>query len=351
MPIFRLKMAFGVGRGVKAFFGLYGGATRGDVPDPWRQNAPGKLREKDMQIYRLKNKIKGQREDIFRLTNKLEATNGLAKETPEDPSAPQVSGDATGALPDFVVIGAMRCGTSRFYALLTRHPYVKHAAAKELHYFDQWKNFNLGIGWYRQNFPPPEHKDGRSTITGEATPRYLFDPMVPERMAQQVPDARLIVLLRNPVDRAYSQYHRSVSNGTETRSFQETVEGELALPTGAGSSGHEGRTPVGNKNLYNQLARGIYVDQLARWREFFDEEQMLVIKSEDFFKHTADTLKQTQDFLRLPHREIELSPHKTDRQASSDYEPMNPEMRERLEAFFEPHNRRLYDFLSRDFGW
>jgi hypothetical protein len=105
-------------------------------------------------------------------------------------------------LPDFVVIGTQKGGTSFFYRLLTEHPLVRGAAAKELHFFDN--KFAEGVRWYRRCFSEGKHVDGHRTITGEASPSYLFDQQVPERMAQIVPEARLIALLRNPVDRAYS---------------------------------------------------------------------------------------------------------------------------------------------------
>ncbi len=352
MRIFGLSRAFGVGRGVKVFLNLQIGATRSKVPDPWQGRATSKtLKGKDKEIVQLKNRNKNLREELFQLRNELAATNDLAEDNQGDPSALQVSDVEVGALPDYVIIGAMRCGTSRFYGLLTKHPLIKGAAAKELHYFDRPERFEQGLEWYRKCFPPPERQDGHRTITGEATPRYLFEPLVPERMAQVVPEARLIVLLRNPVDRAYSQYHKSVRSGRESRSFQETVEEELASLAGAESSGHGRSRDDSDGSAYTQLSRGIYVDQLVRWRKFFDEEQMLVLKSEDFFKHQADTLKLVQEFLGLPYREIEIPSRKTSRQSTYEYEPMDPALRQRLEAFFEPHNKRLYDYLGRDFGW
>ncbi len=347
---FGLSKVFGLGRGRKVFLNLQAGATRGEVPNPWHDQ-PKALKEKNQQIYRLKKQIKIQREDLFQLRNELAATNELAEDDQGDPSVLQVSGMEVGALPDFAVIGAMRCGTSRFYMLLTNHPLIKRAAAKELHYFDRPERFEQGLEWYRKCFPPPEWQDGHRTITGEATPRYLFEPLVPERMAQVVPEARLIVLLRNPVDRAYSQYHRSARNGRESLSFQDTVEEELASLAGAESSGHGRSRDDADGSAYTQLSRGIYVDQLIWWRKFFDEEQMLVLKSEDFFKHQADTLKLVQEFLGLPYREIEIPSRKTSRESTYEYEPMDPALRQRLEAFFEPHNKRLYDYLGRDFGW
>ncbi len=351
MPRFGLRKSFNVGRGVKAFLNLQTGTTRGEVPDPWHRNPANALKRKDKQIYKLRRNLKKHREELFQLRNRLAAAEEISGEGQGAPSPIQASDGPVGALPDYVIIGAMRCGTSRFYGTLTEHPYIKRAAAKELHYFDRPGRFENGIEWYREHFPPPEWQDGHRTITGEATPRYLFESNVPERMAQVLPDVRLIVLLRNPVDRAYSQYHRSVRNGQEDRSFLETVEQELAALAAAESSGRGLLPATIEKETYSQLARGIYVDQLARWREFFPEGQMLIIRSEDFFEDVTGILETAQDFLGLPRRELTLPTRKTTRPTNYEYGPMDPALRERLEGFFEPHNRRLYEYLGRDFGW
>jgi Sulfotransferase domain len=358
---------------VKVFLNLQGGLTRGVVPDlehhpEQAENLRKALRDqrktlkrKDQQIqeqakkltkerqrdHRQKRELRQRQSEIFQLRNKLDAMNGLEENAQEVPSAPQLSGKLKiGALPEFVIIGAPRCGTSAFYTLLTQHPNVERAAKKEVHYFDN--QFDKGIEWYRQCFPPPKWKDGRSSITGEATPRYLSDPLVPERMAQVVPEARLIVLLRNPVDRAYSHYHLLARRGNETRRFEEAVEEELARLLDEDGSNHERHPSVSHSRPSYLLARGVYVDQLLRWRRFYSDEQMLVLKSEDYFKHTTDTLKIVQDFLNLPHRKLERPPRKTKKY---DYEPMDPATRQRLEDFFEPHNQRLYEYLGVDFGW
>jgi len=258
-----------------------------------------------------------------------------------------------GALPDFVVIGAMKCGTSFFYDLLTRHPNVERAAVKEVHYFSKQENFRKGIEWYRRFFPTPMPEDGQKSITGEASPSYLNNRHAPERLAGAVPEARLIVLLRNPVDRAYYHYHMAVRHGIELKSFEEVVEEErarlleednepsrpgLADSTDPGSS----RAPE-----HSYFKRGIYVDQLLRWRKFFGDEQMLVLKSEDFFERPQDSLKLVLEYLDLPYWEPELQ----SRKAKREYEPMDPATRQRLEEYFEPHNRRLYDHLGVDLGW
>ena len=261
-------------------------------------------------------------------------------------------GSGKGRLPDFVVIGAKKCGTTLLYHLLTQHPYVDPAAKKELHYFDVLFE-EEDVEWYRRCFPQPTWKDGRRTITGEGTPGYLFHPLAPERMVQAVPQARLIALLRNPVDRAYSDYHQGVRKGREPRTFEEAIEqaleAEETRPLDEEDEASEHEDHAGPDNMRRgHLSRGIYVDQLLRWSEYFSEEQMLVLKSEDFFERPSEALKPVLDFLDLPDWEPEASEIRN----KGNYEQaMDPAIRQRLEEFFEPHNRRLYEYLGVDFGW
>jgi hypothetical protein len=284
------------------------------------------LRKRRQREIRLRTELKQQRLETFHLRNERDAMKVLVENARAVPSAEQVLGEPTiGALPDFVIIGAQKGGTSFLYHLLTLHPLVEPAATKELHFFDQPQRFNSGAGWYRRCFPQAGLKDGGRSITGEATPVYLFDPAVAKRMAGVVPQARLITLLRNPVDRAYSQYQMHVKRGAEPLTFEEAIEQQDS----------------------SYLSRGIYVDQLLRWFEYFDKEQMLILKSEDFFKRTAETSRLVQEFLDLPYRRLDLPPRKTNHR----YEPMDPAIRRRLEAYFEPHNQRLYEYLGVDFGW
>ncbi len=348
MPRFGLRKVFDVGRGVRVFLNLQAGATRGSVPDPWRRNPSNALARKDRRVSKLAKKVKNQREDLFLLRNELEAMKRLAEGVRPDPSALRGSDEEIGALPDFVIVGAQKCGTGRLIELLAEHPNVEPGARKEAHYFDRPERYERGIRWYRGLFVKPESEGGRRTITGEKTPSYLFEPNVPGRMARVLPGARLISLLRNPVDRAYSHYHHLARRGNEDRGFERAIEEELAWGAEHGWVPDERSDPGVRKGVEAGLiARGIYVDQLARWREFFPEEQMLIVRTEDFFGDLVGTLEQVQDFLGLPRHD--LAAHL--RGAGARYEPMYPATRRRLEEFFEPHNRRLYDFLGRDFGW
>ena len=357
--MFTINRAFGVGRDAKAFLNMQGGLTRGEVPNPEHHEEQARrlrklvtrqrkaLRRKDEQLeeqavtletlrerrqreIRLRKELKETRLEIFHLNNELDAMKALVENAGAVPSAEEVSGGPdVGALPDFVIIGAQKGGTSFLYHLLTLHPLVEPAARKELHFFDNPELFDHGAEWYRRCFPRLGSKDGQRSITGEATPYYLFDPPVAKRMAEMVPKARLIALLRNPIDRAYSHYQMQVKRGTEPRTFEEAIEQQHS----------------------SYMSRGIYVDQLLRWFEFFGKEQMLILKSEDFFERPVETLKVVLAFLDLPEWQPEASELRQRRHSGTYKLKMDQSTRQRLEAYFQPHNQRLYECLDVDFGW
>jgi hypothetical protein len=319
------------------------------------------LRQKKQELHQIKEALraaKGRAEfaehrkrkkrvqqETFELERKLRAIEeGRAEGEP-----------ITGALPDFAIIGGKKCGTTFLYHLLSQHPLIEPAAAKELRFFDVL--FNEGIEWYKQCFPAPRWVDGHRTITGEATP-YMPRRLAPERMAQVVPEARLIALLRNPVERAYSDYQQMVRKGWENQTFEEaigfkgTTEAEKAQQLSEGGETLGGRDDTGDlDDDSGYLSMGVYVDQLMRWREFFPREQMLVLKSEDLFERPVDTLKFTFGFLGLPEWEPATRQLGHKRRKGNYEQQMDPSTRRRLEEYFEPHNRRLYEFLGRDFEW
>ena len=169
--------------------------------------------------------------------------------------------------------------------------------------------------------------------------------------------------LRNPVDRTYSGYHHRVRRLGESRTFEEAIEtafgfaevieAEKTRPRGdkdGETSEPEDRASF-NDARSDLLSRGIYVDHLLRWSRFSSEEQMLVLKSEDFFERPVETLKVALRFLDLPQWEPEASELANKRNKGDYGQGMDPAIRRRLEEYFEPHNRRLYDYLGVDFGW
>lgn len=253
-------------------------------------------------------------------------------------------------LPDFVIIGAQKGGTTFLYQLLAQHPHVKPAFLKEVHYFDL--NFERGENWYRSQFPSQLRKD-RKYVTGEASPYYLFHPHAPRRAAEVIPEAKLIVLLRNPVDRAYSHYNHQVKRvkgaGHETLTFEGAIEAEEERLDGELEKLlHDEHYDSFNYRRYSYLSRGAYVDQLFAWSGFFDRSQMLVLRSEDLFDGTREALKSILDFLEIPDWEPKTPvpiPNKR------EYTDLSPATRRQLDEYFRPYNQRLYEYLGVDFGW
>jgi hypothetical protein len=254
-------------------------------------------------------------------------------------------------LPDFIVIGGQRCGTSSLYYYLVQHPSIAPAQTKEIHFFDH--NFDRSLFWYRAHFATVGSRwlaqlRGRPFATGEATAYYLFHPHAPKRVFQTIRAVKLIALLRNPVDRAYSHYQRAVRRGREHLSFEEAIQKEserLKEETLKMLSDERYRSIVHRQ--YSYVSRGIYVDQLKAWLTLFPRQQALVLKSEDFFADVDGTLERVFSFLGLP--ACKIQDRRVYKQGS--YASMEAATRGRLLAYFEPHNERLYRYLGEHFGW
>lgn len=183
---------------------------------------------------------------------------------------------AAGALPTFLIIGAMRAGTTSLAAYLSAHPDVFIARQKEVHFFD--REFDRGVDWYREQFA--EVRDEKAI--GEATPAYLSNAEAPARIAALLPDARLIATLRDPVDRAYSHYCFMRGFGQETRSFAEAIEQDDGTAPGL----------VGN-----YLSVGRYLPQLERVCSFFPRTSLHVFLFEDLRADAAGTFADVCRFI------------------------------------------------------
>jgi hypothetical protein len=249
------------------------------------------------------------------------------------------------ALPDFIIIGAQKSGTSSLYAQLAAHPHVLGASWKEVHFFDN--HFSRGASWYRLHFPCIRQLEHQPSCTGEATPGYLFHPRAAERIAEVVPDAKLIALLRNPVDRAISNYWHEVERGREHLPLEEALaaEGERLR---ADEAGEDDDLAFGyHHRHYAYTRRGLYAEQLKRYDRYFEGDQLLVLKSEDFFSDVQATFDRVARHLGLaPHALPRAEPRNT-----GSYPEAPPAVRQRLEAFFRPHNRALYDFVGVSEPW
>jgi len=245
-------------------------------------------------------------------------------------------------LPTFLVIGAAKAGTTSLHEYLSQHPDVSSPLIKEIHYFDH--SYERGLGWYRGYFPRLE---GRQ-ITGESTPYYLFHPCVPARVQRDVPDVRLIVLLRNPIDRLVSQHNHEVADGFEDLSLEEALDCESGRLAG------EEEKLLRNPRLrsfvhqhHSYIARGCYAEQLERWFTYFDREQFLILSAEDLFESPHAIVQLAQHHLDLE----SVEPADVTVRNARSYAPISTALRGRLQATFAPHNERLYELVDRDFGW
>lgn len=351
MPVYRFSTAFRIARGVKAFISLGGGVTRGEVPDTDQKTQTQKLMNAETRIEKLRQRLEHKSQEVHRLKSELSARGGprQSKLKEREATAFRSSETDVGALPDFVIIGGKKCGTTFLYHLLRQHPHVIPAAKKEVHFFDM--RFHKGVKWYRSQFPTLERGQEPTIITGEASPYYLYHPHAAKRASEVVPHVKLIALLRDPIDRAFSDYHDKSRQGREPLTFEEAIEAEESRLRGEKEKMLADETYVSrNDRAFSYLSRGIYVDQLREWHKFFGEEQILVLKSEDMFSNITGTLKKVSNFLCLSDLSIDVPPRSENRN-EGQYAPMKPATRESLRDYFAPHNQRLYEYLDTDFGW
>jgi hypothetical protein len=245
-------------------------------------------------------------------------------------------------LPDFLIIGAQKAATTALYAYLRWHPGITGPTWKEVSYFD--RHYAQGEKWYRANFPAQP----RQPLVGEASPSYLFHPLAPERVAALIPSARLIAVLRNPVDRAFSHYQHEVALGREPLSFEEALDREDERMRGEIDRMVDDPSYFSHAWWnYTYVARGRYAEQLERWLAVFPREQLLVLVSEELLENPADTYARALDFLGAAPHELPSYP----RIFARDYKEMSSETRRRLERVFAGPNRRLAELLGRDLAW
>lgn len=264
-------------------------------------------------------------------------------------------------LPTFLVIGAAKGGTTSLFRWLSDHPLIKPPSPlwsrdvpmKEVHFFDY--NFYRREDWYRGHFPRVHERDafarehGRPFLTGEASASYLSHRWAPERAKEVLPDAKLVVILRDPVDRAYSQYNMSLREGYENLSFEEAVDAEedrlQAELRRVEQDRRYNSLPLGT---WSYLLRSRYAEHLTRWLDVFPHEQFLLLRAEDMFADPYATLAQVADFLEIPPHHPDALPRLKD---GGSYEPLAAETRARLDDYFRPHNERLRELTGIDFHW
>jgi hypothetical protein len=210
-------------------------------------------------------------------------------------------------LPSFLIVGAQRCGTTALYRALAQHPLVlKPVLRKGVHYFDT--AYGKGLSWYRAHFPLKatahrlERRYGMRPLGFESSPYYLFHPLAASRIARDLTGAKLIVLVRDPVERAFSAHAHEVARGFEIEpSFERAIE--LEPHRLAGEAERLRQEPYALSHAHRHHAyvtRGQYAEQLARRAPRVARDRILVVDSGRFFTHPEPVYDRILEFLGLP---------------------------------------------------
>lgn len=250
-------------------------------------------------------------------------------------------------LPDFIVIGAQKSGSTSLHHYLGQHPDTLPSWAKEVRFFDAPERYSQGEGWYRAQFPV--RRDGRTQLAFESTADYMFHAQVPERMHRLLPDARLIAVLRNPTDRAISGYRHEKRKGREMLPIDEALwveETRVGIHLANGEFDH----PAVRHFAY--LRRGHYADQLERYFTYYRRDRVLVLRSEDLFANPHDMAQTVTAFLGLSPMAADIPfPWLNTRGSGDEDTALPPGTRDRLDAYYAPQNRKLETLLGRSMGW
>ena len=274
-------------------------------------------------------------------------------------------------LPSFLILGGSRSGNTSLFAYLTEHPNIMPGSLKAFFFFQYFTNNKTSF--YRSQFPIKR----KNLITCDSTSSYFVHPLIPARVHKLLPSAKLIVVLRNPVERAYSEFHYTVTLGSElTENFEDVIKSELK------------RIEIGNKKpelkientnynhfAFSHLRDGLYVQHLERWLKFFPNEQLLVLHTKDLSTNFDNTLAKTFEFLNLPKYQIEnrIEKNKIDKIRPiggherniyknidsktrtlfnvQNYPEIKSETRKFLQDFFRPHNEKLFKMIGKRFDW
>jgi len=250
-------------------------------------------------------------------------------------------------LPDFLVIGAQKAGTTSLFHYITQHPQVLENKSKEIHFFDKF--YDQGINWYKCHFPLLAHIRPGCRL-GEATPYYLCHPYAPRRIHELIPKVKLIVVLRNPTDRAISHYFHEVKKGREKLPIFEALKSEEYRCNNEWQTMLKDEWYISRTHQsFSYKQRGIYIEQLRRYWEYFPKDQMLIIESARLFSEPHDTLEEVFDFLGINAQVVVEDV--TVKNANPTKKDVSSEVYLYLDQFFSEHNSKLSHALDMDLGW
>jgi hypothetical protein len=257
------------------------------------------------------------------------------------------------ALPNLLIAGGQRCGTTSMYRALSQHPAAfKPNMHKGVHYFDMY--YDKGLPWYRSHFPLQSAVDkaakqyDTAPVVFESSPYYGFHPLCPQRYARDLPGVRLIILIRDPVERAYSAHAHELARGYETEPFERALELEDARLAGQEEAFLADPSFVSHAHQHQAyVRRGQYVEPLRRLESILGRDRLHIVDSERFFSEPEPVFADVLAFLGLPAAgDIRFERHNARPRA-----PMPDQLRARLEAHFAPYNAQLVEWLGWQPSW
>lgn len=252
-------------------------------------------------------------------------------------------------LPDLIIIGAQKSGTTSLHAALSQHPQFLKPYEKEVHFFDGGldpasDNYKKGQAWYRAHFP--FRRNGSASKVFEASPLYIFNPLVADRMFDLLPQVKIVAILRNPTERAISHYFHEKQRGYESLPIMEALlEEERRMGAAIQSKDYKNSSFI----HHSYKSRGLYKEQLERFFKHFPQQQFLLLTSEDFFRDQNNILRQVTDFAgaNSSFQVIDARP----RNVAKNKEQVSAEVYDYLNKYFKPHNEALYELLGKEYNW
>lgn len=246
-------------------------------------------------------------------------------------------------LPDFILIGAQKGGSSALYKFICAHPDVERAFVKEPHYFSV-KYHQKSLSWYKAQFPLKR----AGQLAGEASPSYCTHPLVPKRIKELLPDVKLLFIVRNPVDRAISNYFHSVRYGVEKLPIEEAFKRPLSdFEADYQRLTTEDSFHSGIYNRYAYVHKGFYAMHLKKWYEYFDPEQLLIVENEALQTQPAQVYKEVCQFLGL--KEWTLEAFKKHNVGKTKEVPES--LKTELYEVFKTPNQEFFDLIGKSFNW
>ena len=254
--------------------------------------------------------------------------------------------------PDFLIVGAQKAGTSSLYYYLSQHPQILPAKKKEVHFFDH--RFDRGLHFYLNSFFPRKRERANLSkkldlpvITGEASPYYLYHPLCANRIKATLPRVKIIILLRNPITRAFSHYQQEISRGRETVSFAEAIQNEkkqIEIESKKVRNGNYNSEFHQHKSFVD---RGIYYPQVKKYYDLFGKDRVLVINSEKFFSELDLIYGKVLNFLDI--EPFMVKDKKT--VLKGTYGNLKIDKLDELKSFYLPHNKKLYELIGQEYDW